>query len=135
MVLTPTYHVFEMYKVHQDAEFLPVEYATSEIATSDKGPVPSLSVTASRKDGVVNVDITNIDLKNGQTVLLTWDSLGKVKKENVSARILTADRINAFNDFGKKAEVAPAAFNDFKVTDKGIEIKAPAMSIIAIAIK
>jgi alpha-N-arabinofuranosidase len=135
MVLTPTYHVFEMYKVHQDAEFLPVEYATSEIATSDKGPVPSLSVTASRKDGVVNVDITNIDLKNGQTVLLTWDTLGKVKKENVSARILTADKINAFNDFGKEAAVAPAAFKDFKVTDAGIEIKAPAMSIIAIAIK
>ena len=27
------------------------------------------------------------------------------------------------------------AFKDFKVTDKGIEIKVPAMSIIAIAIK
>ena len=24
MVLTPTYHVFEMYKVHQDATFLPI---------------------------------------------------------------------------------------------------------------
>ena len=135
MVLTPTYYVFEMYKVHQDAEFIPVEYATSEIANSDKGPVPSLSVTASRKDGAVNVDITNPDLKNGQTILLTWDTLGKVKKENVSARILTAKRINAYNDFGKQPEVTPVEFKDFKVTDKGIEIKAPAMSIIAIAIK
>ena len=97
--------------------------------------VSALSVTASRKNGVVNVDITNPDLKNGQTVLLTWDTLGKVKKENVSARILTADRINAYNDFGKAPAVAPVAFKDFKVTDKGIEIKVPAMSIIAIAIK
>ena len=135
MVLTPTYHVFEMYKVHQGAEFLPVEYATTQIATSDKGPVPSLSVTASRKDGVVNVDITNPDLKNGQTLLLTWDNLGKVTKGDVSARILTADKINDYNDFGKKAKVAPESFKDFKVTDEGIEIKAPAMSIIAIAIK
>ena len=87
--------------------------------------------------GVKNEDLlaANPDLKNGQTVLLTWDTLGKVKKENVSARILTAKRINAYNDFGKQPEVTPVEFKDFKVTDKGIEIKAPAMSIIAIAIK
>jgi alpha-N-arabinofuranosidase len=135
MVLTPTYYVFEMYKVHQDAEFIPVDYSTSEIANSDKGPVPSLSVTASRKDGVVNVDITNIDLKKDQTLLLTWDDLGNVRKRDVSARILTAKKITDYNDFGKKEKVAPEAFKDYKVTDEGIEIKAPAMSIIAIAIK
>ncbi len=135
MVLTPTYHVFEMYKVHQDAEFIPVDYSTSEIANSDKGPVPSLSATASRKGDVVNVDITNIDLKNDQEVLLTWDDLGKVRKRDVSARILTSKKITDCNEFGKKAKVAPEAFKDFKVTNDGIELKVPAMSIIAIEIK
>ena len=135
MVLTPTYHVFEMYKVHQDAEFIPLDYSTSEIANSDKGPVPSLSATASRKGDVVNVDITNIDLKNDQEVVLTWDDLGKVRKRDVSARILTSKKISDYNDFGKKAVVAPAEFKDFKVTDNGIELKVPAMSIIAIEIK
>ena len=33
------------------------------------------------------------------------------------------------------AKVVPETFKDFKVTDEGIEIKAPAMSIIALAIK
>lgn len=134
MVLTPTYHVFEMYKPHQNAEFLSVDYKTTEIANSDKGPVPSLSVTASRKDGVINVGIANPDLKNGQSLLLTWDSMGKPKKGSVSARILTSKKVNDFNDFGQKAKVEPKEFTDYKVTDKGIEIKLPAMSIVTIAI-
>ena len=108
---------------------------TTEIANSDKGPVPSLSATASRKGDIINVDITNIDLKNDQEVLLTWDDLGKVRKRDVSARILTAKKITDCNEFGKKAKVAPEAFKDYKVTSDGIEIKVPAMSIIAIEIK
>ena len=134
MVLTPTYHVFEMYKVHQDAEFVPVEYRTSEIASTDKGPVPSLSATASRKDGVLNVGVTNPKLDAAQELLITWDSMGKVKKTDVSARILTAKDITDFNDFGKKAKVAPEAFKDYKITDEGILFTAPAMSIITFAI-
>ena len=124
-----------MYKPHQDAEFLPVDYKTTEIANSDKVPVPSLSVTASRKDGVINVGIANPDLKNGQTILLTWDSMGKPKKGSVSARILTSKKVNDYNDFGQKAKVEPTEFTDYKVTDKGIEIKLPAISIVTIAIK
>ena len=134
MVLTPTYHVFEMYKVHQDAEFIPVEYSTDRIAGTDKGDVPSLSVTASRKDDAVNVCITNPSLDAAQKLILTWDNLGKVKKNQVSGRILTAGSINDYNDFGKKAKVAPATFKDFKVTDKGIEIEIPAAAIIAVSI-
>lgn len=135
MVLTPTYHVFEMYKVHQDAEFIPVEYTTQVIASTDKGEVPSLSVTASRKDGIVNVCITNPQLDAAQKLVLTWDNHGKVKKGDVSGRILTAKNISDYNDFGRKEKVAPEAFKDFKVTDKGIELEIPATAIIAISIR
>lgn len=135
MVLTPTYHVFEMYKIHQDAEFIPVDYTTHSIAATDKGEVPSLSVTASRKDDVVNVCITNPQLDATQKLILTWDNLGKVKKNDVSGRILTAKNITDYNDFGKKEKVAPETFKDFKVTDKGIELEIPAAAILAISIK
>ncbi len=134
MVLTPTYHVFEMYKVHQDAEFLPVDYTTQVLAETDKGETPSLSVTASRRDGAVNVCITNPQADVAQKIILTWDKLGKVKKNEISGRILTAKSINDYNDFGKKETVAPAAFKDFKVTSEGIEIDIPAISIIALSI-
>ena len=59
MLLTPTYHVFEMYKVHHDATRLPVELASPDYEF-DGHEMPALSVSASRdKDGVVHVSLVN----------------------------------------------------------------------------
>ena len=41
MVLTPTYHVFEMYQVHHDATFLPVDVTTDNTAPRRRFPSPS----------------------------------------------------------------------------------------------
>ena len=59
MLLTPTYWVFEMYKVHQDATRLPVRLASPDYEFDGK-KIPALSVSASRdKAGVVHVSIVN----------------------------------------------------------------------------
>jgi alpha-N-arabinofuranosidase len=56
MVLTPTYHVFRMYKVHQDAEYLPFDLICNKKKISDNRVVPSISATVSRnKDGVIHI--------------------------------------------------------------------------------
>ena len=136
MILTPTYHVFEMYKVHQDAEFLPVSYNTDANAVGVGESVPCLSVTASRKDGAVNVDFTNTDLKNSNEITLTWTNLGiDPKNANVEARILTADKVTDYNEFGKPAKVAPKEFKKIKTSKDGITFTLPAMSIVAVSIK
>jgi alpha-N-arabinofuranosidase len=46
MVLTPTYHVFEMYKVHQGATLIPVELNSQQYALAQAG-IPSLSASVS----------------------------------------------------------------------------------------
>lgn len=83
----------------------------------------------------MNVDVTNPKLDSAQKVILSWDSMDKVRKGKVSARILTSKNVSDFNDFGKKAKVAPAEFKDYKITDEGIEINIPAASIVSFAIK
>ena len=51
MLLTPTYHVFEMFKVHQDAELLDLAFEAAPY-TVDGVSIPQTSVSASRsKDG------------------------------------------------------------------------------------
>src|SRR4029079_14541327 len=36
MLLTPTYHVFDLYKVHQDAKYLPVKFVSPDYAVGDQ---------------------------------------------------------------------------------------------------
>src|SRR4029077_6652084 len=47
MLVTPTYHVFEMYTVHQDATLLPSELQTAAYQFNSR-KLPAVSVSASR---------------------------------------------------------------------------------------
>ncbi|WP_306766703.1 alpha-L-arabinofuranosidase C-terminal domain-containing protein, partial [Staphylococcus hominis] len=46
MILTPTYHVFDMYKVHQDAERLATHHSGADYEMNGE-KIPQVSVTAS----------------------------------------------------------------------------------------
>src|SRR5215510_4342969 len=74
IVLTPTYHVMEMYNVHQDALMLPIEVKSSDYTLADK-KLKALSASASKdKSGVVHISLANIDAGRGQDVSI--DLLG-----------------------------------------------------------
>ena len=50
MLLTPTYHVFEMYKPFQNATLLPTELTTPEYKHGEVA-IPAVSVSAARDRG------------------------------------------------------------------------------------
>lgn len=134
MVLTPTYHVYEMYKVHQDAQFIPVDVAAGSLSTV-AGDIPAISATASRKDGVVNVSLANPSLDRQQTILLTWESLNSGRKAGMkNARVLTAKNVTDYNDFGKQTKVEPKEFKGYRITKEGVEITLPAFSVVTFAL-
>ena len=59
MLLTPTYHVFEMFKVHQGGTLLPVELQSPDYAVgAEKIPMVSASATRSA-DGTVHLSLAN----------------------------------------------------------------------------
>ena len=69
MVLTPTYHVFEMYKVHQDATYLPLELNCERKIVRDDRIVPMVSATASRDaNGFIHISLSNVDLQESQEI-------------------------------------------------------------------
>ena len=132
MVLTPTYHVFEMYKVFQDAEFIPIEYNAGSIVSGDQTlEVPALSVTAARKDGKRYVAIVNTDLKHERKIALAADKT----VNGATGRILTAKDIHDYNDFGQAAKVEPKAFNGAQKTRNGLEVTIPAMSVVVLELR
>jgi alpha-N-arabinofuranosidase len=133
MVLTPTYHVFEMYNVHQNAEFIESECLTDHVKAERECPVPLVDATVSRKDGEMHISLVNTDLKKAKKVLVTFDEAGI--KDILSARVLTSKDVHDYNDFGKKDVVKPVAFKDYKLTKEGLEVTLPPCSVAVLAAK
>jgi len=60
MILTPTYHVFEMYKVHQGAALIPVELSAPEYAFG-QAAVPSLHASHRAIRRQLHLSVVNLD--------------------------------------------------------------------------
>jgi alpha-N-arabinofuranosidase len=131
MVLTPTYYVFKMYNVHQDATRLPLEIKCAKY-TSGTASLDAINASASLKDGVVSITLCNLDPANSQNI--SFEIQGQ-KFANLSGKIVTANKINAYNDFGKKDEVTMADFTSAKIIKGEVVATIPSKSVVLIQLK
>lgn len=132
MVLTPTFHVYEMYTVHHDATLLPIELQSADYQFGDD-KIPALNVSASRdKDGVVHVTLCNLD--PNQAAEVRCDLKG-AKPQGISGRVLTAPAMQAHNTFEKPEEVKPADFKGAELTDQGFKATLPSKSVVVLSLK
>ena len=131
MILTPTYHVFDLYKDHQDATLLASYIENETIGTeADKIPMLSQSVSVS-EDGTINVTLVNTsDDKAEEVKVITVEK----NAGEVSGKILTGE-MHDHNTFTDKEKVKLADYTDFKVESDGVVMQVPAMSVINLKIK
>lgn len=133
MILTPTYHVFDMYKVHQDATRIDVYLESEEYVMEDE-KLPKLSVSASKDaQGRINITLCNLDHENGAEVPVDLRGISGVK--NVTGTVLTADKIQAHNTFEDPEVVKPVSFEDFKLNEQGLNVSMPAKSVVLLTIE
>ena len=132
MVLTPTYYVFKMYRVHQGATMIPVDLSAPEYKLDDKG-IPSLSATASRDSaGRVHLSIVNLDPNHAAEISTTiWGGA----LTNVSGEVLTAPEMNAMNTFERPNAVQPAPFSGYKLQGSQLALTIPAKSVVVLELK
>ncbi len=127
MLLTPTYYIFEMYKVHHDAALLPLAFE-SPLYTLNGKSIPAVSASASRdKAGKVHVTFTNADPHN--EIELSIDVRG-MEPGKVTGTMLTAKELTAHNTFDSPMTVQPAAFNGAKLSKDKLTVKLPASSVV-----
>jgi alpha-N-arabinofuranosidase len=132
MVLTPSYHVFEMYKVHQDATRVPVELEAPEYKLGEQS-MPSLSVSASRDEGGrVHVSIVNVHAK--RAVELSCEVQG-IEATSVRGSILTADELDAHNTFDSPDRVKPQAFEVATMEQSRLRARIPPRSVLILAVE
>ena len=71
MLLTPSYHVFEMYTAHQDATLVPVDVQCERYAQANY-EVPALSASASvNAEGKLHITLTNANPNKDLAVKFT----------------------------------------------------------------
>ncbi len=122
MVLTPTYHVFDLYKAHQDAERIDHTLVAGTAGTASH-PIPAISMTASQKDGVLTVTLTNTALDLAADIQL---QPGKAIT-HAEGRLLTG-RMDAFNDFDKQP-IAIEPLTGVTVSKDGVNFSLPPCSV------
>jgi len=132
MILTPTYHAFEMLNVHQDTTFLPLELSTPDYTLGAEA-IPMVSASASR-DGEDRVHISFANTDPNQNVTVTC-SLQGLEARAVSGRLLTAPEINSMNDFDTPHAVEPVAFEGASVTSETLTVTLPAKSIVVLEVR
>lgn len=131
MILTPTWHVFEMYKIHQDATLVPLDLECGQYEFGEES-IPSLSASASRDaGGKVDLTLTNLDPNNAADVVC---EVRGVDVTSVAGRILTGEAINSYNDFGagEGDRVSPTGFDGAKLDGKTLSIAMPPKSVVAL---
>jgi alpha-L-arabinofuranosidase len=132
MILTPTYHVMEMYNVHQDATLLPLSIQ-SEDYTFGKDKLPAVSVSASKNDaGITHISLVNIDASKSQTV--TVDIRGS-KFSSLNGRILSSQKLQDFNSFSEPNKIKPTVFSDAKMNAGKLTVTLPPFSVVVLALK
>jgi alpha-N-arabinofuranosidase len=133
MILTPTYHVMEMYNVHQDATMIPVTVNSTDYVRGNQ-KLPAVSASASKdQQGITHISLVNIDASKTQTIEL--DIRGARYNGAITGRILTSAKLQDHNSFEKPETVKPAVFKNFKKTDNLLSVTLPPFSVVVLEMK
>ena len=122
MLLTPTYHVFDMFQPHMDAQLLDSFVTGANFVPNAR----QISASASIKDGTVTVTCANLSDTDASELLVVTDGMNP---KDITATILTGD-VHDKNTFENKNAVCPHEFTDFHVTERGLVLNLPACALV-----
>jgi alpha-N-arabinofuranosidase len=132
LLRTPTYWVFEMYKVHQGGTVLPVTLRSPDYAMGDQ-KIAAVTASATRAaDGTVHLSVANGDPNRSFVVNVR---LAGVAPTAVSGRVLTAPAITAHNTFSAPDVVRPASFAGATLVADTLELRLPAKSVVVLELR
>ena len=130
MLLTPTYHVYDLYSAHQDAKQVETYVDSDIIGCEEEFTVPRLTVSASEKDGKLTVTLVNLSDREESEIGIF---LSGVKAKGVNARVLSGD-MHAHNTFAKPDTVKTSQLKAELANERKITATVPACSVCSFEI-
>lgn len=124
MLLTPTYHVFDLYKVHQGAKLLPL-HIVSPFYKNGADSIAAVSVSASiDSNGATHITFVNLDATKDIRVELEGPPLGKIE-----GKILTSKALTDINTFANPSKIGINEWKGFEQTENKTVVLLPAKSV------
>ncbi|MBN1761166.1 MAG: hypothetical protein JW863_22750 [Chitinispirillaceae bacterium] len=94
MIKTPTFYVFKMYKVHQNAKMIP-----ATLATGNTGGVPYITASASvDSKGMLHISMCNTHISDEQLVSVKLQEAPGY--DSCTGTIINGPKYDSYNDYG-----------------------------------
>ena len=130
IIKTPTYHVFDLYKGHQEAMLIE-SFVEARQITSGKYSIPDLHISASQStDGEILATLVN--LSPHEPTNISIDINGE-KVESVKARAISG-KIDSHNDFNNPERIEPQDVGNIERNENKIKLQSPPCSVMEIVI-
>lgn len=128
IVLTPTYHVFDLFKAHQNA--MQADTFLQDVPVPDGLDLPAVNASASVKDGVMTITAANMDPESENALEI---SLADFACTQASARAVygAMDDHNTFEE--ENVTIRPLQVE--KVNEHSIRLVLPACSVAEITLR
>ncbi|MEO6733449.1 MAG: alpha-L-arabinofuranosidase C-terminal domain-containing protein [Ferruginibacter sp.] len=132
MLLTPTYHIFDMYKVHMDAKLLPVSF-NSPGYTVDGKTIPAVNISASMDSaGAVHISLVNLDPVKKISIRT---SLPGIDWKTIKGEVLSSKKLTDVNSFENPNNIKISPFTGAKKQGDQLVIELPAQSVVVLELK
>lgn len=130
IVKTPTYHVFEMFKRHQNATLVDC-FIDTPVEECEGYSIPLVSSSASVNEaGELTITLANASLS--EEIEISTKVVGEFS--SVSGRVLTG-KMDAHNTFEKDDEVKPVEFAGATLEGDTLTVKLPTCSVVTLVVK
>jgi alpha-L-arabinofuranosidase len=129
MLLTPSYHVFDMLKGHQDATLLPLDLDVPAYQQGNES-LPTISASASKAaNGEILLTLCNLH----PTEAIHLDCRLDTAISSIKGQILLGDAIQAHNSFDNPNRVEPKPYTGAILQDsQQISFDLPPASVLAL---
>ena len=132
MLKTPTWHAFNLYKYHQDAELVESSVETKEVGVEDGYYIPDLSESVScGKDGKLHVTLTNASLTDNTEIEAIF---AETPVKSVKGTILTGG-MKDHNTFDEPDVVHTAEFTAVTTKENKVFFTIPACSVLHLEVE
>lgn len=132
LILTPTYHVLDMFKVHQDAERVSLEL-DSPSYTQNGESIPQISASCSiSPEGKLHLSLCNLHHAEAAPIRCV---LKDTSRTRVSGTILHHEALNGHNTFEQPEAVKPQPFAGAELAGQTLSATLPPASVIVLTIE